>query len=702
MGRLKLILGGLVVLVVGVVVAGVAILKSTDFNQYKGEITEQAKAATGRDLMINGDLSLDISLSPKVRVDGITLSNAEWGSNEHMVKVKSFAAQMKLVPLLFGDIHIVEVALIEPEILLETKKDGTGNWVMGPQNAETEETATTKTTEQSTSSGSTTLPAVNKIRIEKARFIYKDGVKDETTSIVIDSMQATADDIDDPLNLLFKGSFNDHIVELAGIVGTPEGLMNDSPIDIDLTLKAAGAEVKITGNIQQPSAGDGLNLALSAKSDNIARLAELAGAQVGKVGPFEMAATVSGAQMKYKIGGLNIKIADSDLSGDISADLTGKVPQIDVALASELLNIKDVTPASAEDGASPKTTAPAQTTKTPAKSEKIFPADPIILDGLKAVNANVTYTAKKLIASDFALTDFKKKVTLNNGLLNVQPAFAMGGGVFDGQVTLDGRNSPAKLKIDLTGKDLGLGNSLKETGVTDLIDDGKTQIRLNLDATGTSVAGLMASLEGKTLVNVGQGRIKSSKVNFLGGDLITGVLENILPSASEGEFTPFSCIVVNLDFNKGVTEFDKKIAVQTNVMNVASSGKIDLANETLDIGVKPEPRGDTADLGINVGGLASMVRVSGPLSAPGIGIDAFETAKAAMGVGAAIATGGMSVLFSGLTDKALADGDPCATALGQKSSAGNGASTTDSAPQQKQQESDNPIGGLLNLFGKTK
>jgi len=691
MGRLKLILGGLVVLVVGVIIAGVAILKSTDFNQYKGEITEQAKAATGRDLVINGDLELDISLSPKVRVSGVSLSNAEWGSAPDMVKVKSFAAEMKLMPLLFGDIHIVEVALIEPEILLETNKAGKGNWEMGPKEAKAEE-------QSASSSDPAKLPAVNKVRIEKARFIYKDGVKGETTSIVIDTMEASADDLDDPLNLLFKGSFNDHVVELAGKVGTPEDLMNNAPIDLDLTLKAAGAEVKITGNIQEPAKGNGLNLALSAKSDNIARLAELAGSQVGKVGPFEMAATVSGGQMKYKVGGLNIKIGGSDLSGDITADLSGKVPQIDVALGSKLLNTKDVTPQSSEQ-ASAEPQKPAE--GTPAKAEKLFPSDPLVLDGLKAVNANVAYKAETLIANDFTLTQFTKKLTLKNGLLNVLPAFAMGGGVFDGQVTLDGRNSPAKLKIDLTGKDLGLGNSLKETGVTDLIHEGKTQIRFDLNATGTSVAGLMASLQGKTLVNVGEGKIKSSKVNFLGGDLITGVFENILPSAKEGEFTPFSCMIVNLDFNKGVSKFDKTIAMQTNVMNVASSGEINLANETLDVGVKPEPRGDTADLGVNVGGLASMVRVSGPLSNPGIGIDAFETAKAAMGVGAAIATGGMSILFSSLTDKALADGDPCATALGKKSTS-TAPAATENTTEEKQPASDNPIGGLLNLFGKSK
>ncbi|WP_135077519.1 AsmA family protein [Terasakiella sp. SH-1] len=690
MGRLKLIIGGIVVLFVGVIIAGVAILKSTDFNQYKGEIAKQAKAATGRDLVIAGDLELDISLSPKVRVDGVSLSNATWGSRAEMVKLKSFAAEMKLMPLLFGDIHIVELVLIEPNILLETDKSGNGNWVMGQTNPPEEEKG------EASDSSAPPLPAVNSVRIEKARFTYKDGVKGEETSIVIDTMQAHAADMDDPLNLLFKGAFNQHVVELTGQLGSPESLMEGKPLDINLALKAAGASFNISGQIKEPAAGKGLNLALTAKSDNIARLAELAGTKVGKVGPFEMAATLSDGDESYKLGGLNMKIGGSDLSGDMMVSLAGKVPHIKVGLNSNLLNIKDVTPASEETA---QTAPAAKTEKTKAgKPAKIFPSDPLPLDGLKAVNADIRFNAKKLIVADFALNNVTKIVKLNGGKLNIQPGFMMGGGKFGGVIDLDGRKLPASLRINLSGQNLGLGQSLQETGVTDLIHGGATQVKLNLAATGKSVAGLMGSLKGKTLVNVGDGKIKSDKVNFLGGDLVTGVLEKLLPSAKSGEFTPFSCMVVNLDFNKGVTKFERTIAIQTNVMNITSSGQVNLANETLDVGVKPEPRGDTADLGVNAGGLAGMVRLTGPLSAPGVGVDAVGTAKAALGLGAAVATGGLSLLVSGLTDKAMSDSDPCATALGKKSTS-KSTSSPKPAPKQQQQAPANPVGGLLKMFG---
>ncbi|MFB0991765.1 MAG: hypothetical protein QMB78_06100 [Rhodospirillales bacterium] len=61
----------LIVLFLGVLVSGVAILKSTDLYEYKDLISEKAREATGRDLVITGDLNLEISFTPKIVVEGI-------------------------------------------------------------------------------------------------------------------------------------------------------------------------------------------------------------------------------------------------------------------------------------------------------------------------------------------------------------------------------------------------------------------------------------------------------------------------------------------------------------------------------------------------------------------------------------------------------------------------------------------------------
>ena len=77
---LKAVLIGVPILLIALIVGAVVVLKYTDFNQYKPLIAEEVRKATGHDLAISGDLRLDISFSPGIVVEGVTLSNAQWGS----------------------------------------------------------------------------------------------------------------------------------------------------------------------------------------------------------------------------------------------------------------------------------------------------------------------------------------------------------------------------------------------------------------------------------------------------------------------------------------------------------------------------------------------------------------------------------------------------------------------------------------------
>ena len=74
--KLKWILTGLLALVVAVVVAGVAILSTMDFEEYRGVIEAEAEKATGRKLTVAGAIDLDISLSPAISIEDIRFANA--------------------------------------------------------------------------------------------------------------------------------------------------------------------------------------------------------------------------------------------------------------------------------------------------------------------------------------------------------------------------------------------------------------------------------------------------------------------------------------------------------------------------------------------------------------------------------------------------------------------------------------------------
>ena len=131
MKRALKIFAGVVVVLIAIVVGGLAWLSALDPNEYKADISQQVKEATGRDLVLKGALELSLGMTTKVAANDVSLSNAKWAAKPEMVKFKRFEAVVSLLPLLSGTIHVNQITLADTTIQLETDAKGMGNWVMG-------------------------------------------------------------------------------------------------------------------------------------------------------------------------------------------------------------------------------------------------------------------------------------------------------------------------------------------------------------------------------------------------------------------------------------------------------------------------------------------------------------------------------------------------------------------------------------------
>src|SRR5262245_57886524 len=123
MKKVLWIVGGLVGLLI---VAALAVPFFVDLNDYKAEIAAQAKQATGRELAIDGDISLTILPSPGVTVSGVRFGNAPGGSQPDMATLESAKVRVALMPLLSGRVEVQEVVLQRPTFVFEKLKDGSG------------------------------------------------------------------------------------------------------------------------------------------------------------------------------------------------------------------------------------------------------------------------------------------------------------------------------------------------------------------------------------------------------------------------------------------------------------------------------------------------------------------------------------------------------------------------------------------------
>ena len=120
----RIVLGLILLIVVTVVVAPFVI----DPNDYRDQIQQVVKEKTGRDLLINGDLSLSVFPWVGVGINDVSLSNAEGFKAKHFAEIKEANVKVKLLPLLSQQVEVSTVVLKGVSLNLEKNKAGKTNW----------------------------------------------------------------------------------------------------------------------------------------------------------------------------------------------------------------------------------------------------------------------------------------------------------------------------------------------------------------------------------------------------------------------------------------------------------------------------------------------------------------------------------------------------------------------------------------------
>ena len=414
-------------------------------------------------------------------------------------------------------------------------------------------------------------------------------------------------------------------------------------------------EVQAQGTVRNLTTSLSPELQLHIESMDPGALAPVAGTDIPVKGPIRLDGQLTGTGNKWKFSGLSLTANKSDLKGTLQVQL-GKRPLLSGQLAGDFIDL-----AVFSSGASQGT---GQTSAPPPSSSKgdgrIFSDQPLDFSALSSADADLKLQVAKLLLGDRQLNDVQVSLGLKNGALSVAPfRFGLAGGTFDGNAQLESSAKTPTMAISLNGKGFDLGRLQAKSPLS----GGKSDLKVHLKGSGNSVRALMASMNGETVVSVGEGRLANKAINWAAGDVLFQVLGSINPLSKSEDYTKMSCAAVRFVIREGIATADNGIAMRTDKVDVIGSGTVNLRNERLDLGVKPQARGG---VGLSLSTpLAGLVRVNGTLAKPSMGVDAAGALKTAASVGAGVATGGLSTIGGLLVDKITADSDPCLTALGK-------------------------------------
>lgn len=734
----------------------VAAVKSMDFNRTKGVLADQVRAATGRELVIAGPLELRLGLVPRVIASGVTLTNAPGGSRAEMIKIERIEAEVSLLPLLKRQIRVNRLIVSAPDILVETDAKGRGNWEFTPTGSAPAAAADGVPSSRFTlrevrikngtvtwrdgRSGQTQTLILPKLAIQPdqtgAGPLAVQMVGEYQSKGVELSGRVGAPSAGKPWPLQLKGSLDGLVLvvdgsiadplagrgldikltaqgdelgkaaALAGLtppgaplplgpfklsahLGDPGGIMALTDLDVAVG-KRDSLVVSARGTVRNVLDGSGVELVVGLESDNLAGLSRLTGTTIPSMGPLKLTGSLSGGQDVWKLADIKATLAGSDATGEMSLQ-TGRRPRLTGKLIAGSLALTDfITPAS-----KPGEKQPPKHIK-PAGDGRIFPATPLPLQDLRAMDAHMDLHVRKLDVGGLRLTNADATVQLTGGRLALKPVRALlAGGQVEGEAVFDASGKAPDLALRLVARQIDLGLIMKDNG-SDALTGGRTDARLDLRGKGDNIRALMASASGEVLVNVGEGRLQNKAVDWAGGDLIFQVLGALNPLNATEDTTALSCGIVRFVVRDGLAASAKGVAVETTKVNVVGAGTIDLRSEAVDMGITQRARDG---IGLSLSSqVAGMTRIRGTLGNPVMGVDELGTARAAASVGAAMATGGLSLLGELLVDKITADSSPCQTALG-KSTVKPAPKPAAKKPAAKKNEKKGG-GPLEGLFGR--
>lgn len=386
------------------------------------------------------------------------------------------------------------------------------------------------------------------------------------------------------------------------------------PYALDLDLTIDRTRIHADGTVLRPLQLAGFDVDMTVSGPDPRQLYTYLGLSLPSLPPYEIAGRLHYDGGGWRLADLRGEVGDSDIRGDLSLDLDGPRMRWQADLRSTLLDLDDL---GGLIGGTPDD-APGETVSAEQRAEARREAaqddtladDPAAPRELRAVDADVSYRADRLLTGRAPLTDLSTQLKMRAGLLTFAPLrFGLAGG----DIRLD-------LEIDANGPQLDATAEarIRRVRLSELLEDieiarksagilggqGKLWMR------GNSFADLLASADGGVMLLMGGGQLDPLLVEAAGLD----IAETLVVWLGDREPLPLDCTYADLQFRDGVVELATVLADTSDTLFEAS-GEVSLAQETLDVTVKPYPK----DFSLLAS--PSPLHIRGTFKAPDLDVD---------------------------------------------------------------------------------
>ncbi len=567
-------LGG-AVLVLFVVIA---LFFTFGLNALKRPIANAVTKATGRELLIEGDLKPVWSwVHPRIRAEGVSFANAEWGQADYLLIADAVEASLSVLPLFAGRVVLPEVHLEGAELSLEQDAEGRKNWIL-------------KEDEQKDESRF----YVKRLTLDEALLRWEDEVREHSFAVDLSTD-------DTGVQFTAEGTHGGMPMKASGHAGQVLSIRDpDTPFPIEGEIRIGATSAKLEGTITGMIGFKGIDLRfdkLAGKSMD--ELYDIIGLAFPATSPY----TVSGRL--YRNDGTWIfedfagKVGESDLAGSIRVETAeGKRPFMKGEITAKTLNFADLG-------------ALVGTQQSSAKRSGVLPDMPFAPERWESVDADVSITAGTIKRPEQLPIDrLVTHIRMRDRVLSLEPLeFGIAGGRLAGTVRMDGNQEPMRGDIRMRVQKLQLAQmfpTIKQAQGS----IGELNGLIELAGTGDSVGKLLGSSNGKIGVYMDEGKISRFLMELVALDLWNAARVKL----KGDEQIDIRCAIADFGVKGGVMSTNA-LVFDTAVVNVQGSGSVNLKSEAMDITLRPQPKDSS------LASLKSPLYIRGTFGQPDIGPD---------------------------------------------------------------------------------
>jgi uncharacterized protein involved in outer membrane biogenesis len=657
----------------GILAALILIVVFFPWDVLRGPVERKISESTGRHFEM-AHLDVKYSWPPRIVATGVRFDNPNWARERQMLTADEISFTISLPPLFHKDVVMPDVWLVAPVIALQVSDKGTPNWMLHPDDPPQAE-------------GQASLaPTVQHLSVDRGKLSYFDPGQKTDLAVDLSSQGSQAKDV---LTAVARGKYHGFNSGAdAGGGGVLTLMRTDEAYPFKAEFHAGATAGKVEGSITGLTELKAADLQLDVHGDSMEELYPLIGLSLPATPPYQLKGRLQLKDGVWMLHGFDGRVGDSDLGGDADVAYVNKRPSITADLRSHVVDMNDLAGfIGGTPSAGPGQTASPQQKKKAAEeaaSPRMLPSDPIHLDKLRSMDADVKYTGESIRNLKSPIDGLRAHLILKDGDLQMEPLnFGVAGGQILTNIGIDARADKLKVAAKAEVRHLELSKLFpKSSKIATTV--GVLGGRMEFKGNGNSVAELASHADGKLGLATRGGQISNLILEAVGLDAF-----EIVKFLFKGDRNvQLRCAVADFDIRDGLAT-SRAFVVDTSDTNVHVGGDMNLRDESLDLRVHALPK-DYSPLS-----LRSPLHVKGTFKNPKVRPDEQLVVKATVATVLGALINPLLALLP-LIEPAPGKDEDCARLIAAvQQRTGHETSSFEAAPEQPSKPQSAPKKGLL-------